>query len=151
MRQMWLVLLIGFAAPAYAQTPPVPAMPCPAGSDTARQPLSPRGWIIDLPSIAARSERELLGLRLSVRDVRVEELSDAGFYVPAGVTECRVLVVPAEGPLIQVSPGELVDFQGEFRRQRAASPGGDGILYVYAYTVRKVPETSVATAGSTGP
>jgi hypothetical protein len=151
MHMVWLTLLIALAAPAEAQTGTTAAVPCPAGNETTSPPLSPRVWITDLPSIATRSERELLGLRLSVRDVRVEELSDSGFYVPAGAAACRVLIVPAEGPLIQVAPGELVDFQGEFRLQKASSASGAGTLYVYAYTVRKVPETSVAAAGSTGP
>jgi hypothetical protein len=36
-----------------------------------------------------------------------------------------------------VAPGELIDFQGEFRRQRDRT----GSIFIYAYIVRPAPPT----------
>jgi hypothetical protein len=96
-------------------------------------------WITDPQALTAIPVGVLRTLRLSLRDVAVDRVTDGGFYVRLRDSTCSLLVIPAEGSLIHVIRDELVDIQGEFRDLRSRSPIGAEGVFVYAYTVRKVP------------
>ena len=98
-------------------------------------------WITSLPVAIAVSRENWRGRRLALRDARVEQIDSGGFWI-GGRENCGLFVRPAEGSLIQVSTGELIDLQGEFRlRARAAERSATSSeVYVYAYIVRKTPE-----------
>ena len=97
-------------------------------------------WITDLSVALTTPTDELRGRRIAVTDARIEQVDDGGFWIGASGDGCRLYVKPAEGRLIQVSVGELVDLQGEFRfpvkpeqRRELQDPS------VYAYIVRQAP------------
>jgi len=99
-------------------------------------------WITSLPLALRTPPPQLRGRQLSLWDVRVEQVDDRGFWIGAGDNECRLYVTPAEGGLIHVTAGELIDLQGEFRFaiQQGSRDGSRANAYVYAYVVRKAPE-----------
>jgi len=101
-------------------------------------------WITNLPVALRTPVEELRGRRIALRDVRVAQVDSKGFWIGIGSGEGCLYVRPAEGPLIQVRSGELVDLQGEFR-SRAEQHGDyttDKSPFVYAYIVRKQSEGS---------
>jgi len=65
-------------------------------------------------------------------DARIEQVDDAGFWIGGSEDGCRLYVRPAEGPLIQVKVGELVDLQGEFRFRAAAADDRGPRASIYA-------------------
>jgi hypothetical protein len=78
-------------------------------------------------------------IRLSIKDVVVDDVSDDGFWVGSAGSECRLYVVPAEGELIRVRRGETVSMQGEIRyRTLRQLPSGKPTNqpYLYSYIVR---------------
>jgi hypothetical protein len=77
-----------------------------------------------------------------LRDVPVEHVEEGGFWIGTRTAGCEMYVFPAEGSLIHVTLGELVDLQGEFRFRRVPAAGAQARLapYVYAYIVRRVPD-----------
>jgi hypothetical protein len=91
--------------------------------------------VVDINQLAqALSDTSLIGCELAVDDVRVERLTTDGFWVATAASS--VLVVPAEGPLIRVEPGERVDLHGEVKAARSDHRSPGGASWVYAYTVR---------------
>jgi hypothetical protein len=96
-------------------------------------------WVTDPQALNAMPIRVLRTVRLSLRDVAVDRVTGAGFYVRLSVPSCSLLVIPAEGSLIHVARDELVDIQGEFRDSRSRSPVNAEGVFIYAYTVRKAP------------
>lgn len=104
----------------------------------SNQPQTVR-WVTDPQALRVIPIRVLRTLRLSLRDVAVDRVTDAGFYVRLSAPTCSLLVIPAEGSLIRVTRDELVDIQGEFRDARSRSPVNAEDMFIYAYTVRKVP------------
>lgn len=101
----------------------------------------PRVWITDIQNPALTSPNELRGRRLSVRDLVVDSIDAHGFWILVGRPQCRMFVVPAEGSLIRVAPGEVVDLQGEFRHATQADLHDTSTpVFIYAYVVRKAPE-----------
>jgi hypothetical protein len=114
---------------------------CTAEPTAVATTLAPdEHWITSLPVAIAVSREDWHGRQLALRDARVEQTGSEGFWI-GGPTNCGLFVRPAEGSLIQVRAGDLIDLQGEFRlRARSAerSTTGDDV-YVYAYIVRKAP------------
>ena len=104
------------------------------------RPEGPTRWITNLETVFALPAPQAQGQRISVRSVRVSQVDPTGFWI-TGSNQCRLFIVPAEGSLIHVEPGELISLQGELRLHSrlhaslAPSPGA----YVYAYIVRKAP------------
>jgi len=132
----------GQAMPAASTTEP--ARPCGPPIDVVTQ-ANERAqvrWITSLPLAVTTPPAQLRGRQLSLQDVRVEQVDDRGFWVGAGDNGCRLYVTPAEGGLIHVTPGELVDLQGEFRFRvhQDEREGSSSTVYVYAYVVRRAPE-----------
>jgi hypothetical protein len=84
----------------------------------------------------------LLGREVALRELRVDEVASRGFWVTANAGAARFFVVPAEGELIEVAPGDTVNIHGDVRllpedwRRRQATLTGAGRMLVYAYTVR---------------
>ena len=86
----------------------------------------------------------LAGREVSVHRLEVTMVDRNGFWVSAGQGKGEILVVPAEGSLITVHPGDSVDVHGEVRFVRiaphrapaAASTPAQLMPSVYAYTVR---------------
>jgi len=115
--------------------PPIEAVTQPGESAQVR-------WITSLPMALTMPPPQLRGRQLSLQDVRVEQVDDRGFWIGAGDTSCRLYVTPAEGGLIHVTAGELIDLQGEFRFpvQQGSRDASRTNGYVYAYVVRKAPE-----------
>jgi len=97
-------------------------------------------WITELSVALATPADELRGRRISVTDARIEQVDEGGFWIGGKGDGCRLYVTPAEGRLIHVSVGELVDLQGEFRfrvkADQSREPHGPS---VYAYIVRPAP------------
>jgi hypothetical protein len=89
-------------------------------------------------------DAQLAGREVVATHVLVMALTGEGFWAAATAGKEPVFVVPAEGALITVRPGEFVNLHGEIRlsatrRQRDASlnlPTPRLTPYVYAYTVR---------------
>lgn len=87
---------------------------------------------------------ELAGREVSADHVEVTNVDRHGFWVSTANGKTEVLVVPAEGSLITIRPGESVDIHGEVRfvriRPHRPRPGNadsaEMTPYVYAYTVR---------------
>ena len=76
-------------------------------------------WITNIEAVFALPAPQAQGLRISVRNVRVSQVDPTGFWI-TGSNHCRLFIVPAEGSLIHVEPGELINLQGELRlRSRA--------------------------------
>ena len=95
-------------------------------------------WITDLRVAMTTPVDELRGRRVSLMDAPVAQVDDAGFWIGGSQDGCRLYVTPAEGRLIRVTVGELVDLQGEFR-VRAPRKEGEPAKSVYAYIVRQSP------------
>jgi hypothetical protein len=136
-------LLIPIALLAGQDQQPVPAT---ANSRCTAEPAAvattlaaDERWITSLPVAIAVSREEWRGRRLALRDARVEQIDSGGFWI-GGHENCGLFVRPAEGSLIQVSTGELIDLQGEFRARSAEHSQTMTGVYVYAYIVRKAPE-----------
>ena len=118
------------------------------GSDTLSPALIPplpldKLAIFDIAAIATEKPDSLLGAEVVAARVRVNEIVGRGFWASAVDGDERVLVVPAEGNLITVRPGEFVSVHGEVRLRASPlvgqqSPGTfrSAIPYVYAYTIR---------------
>jgi len=129
------------------------------GSDTlspASVPPPPldKVAIFDISAIATDEPDSLLGVEVVAAHVRVSEIVDRGFWASAGDGEERVFVVPAEGNLITVRPGEFVTVHGDVRLRPGPLDGQQSsgrtfrplIPYVYAYTVRPAwPKEKQAT------
>jgi hypothetical protein len=101
--------------------------------------------LLDLDSAMLTSDdAHLAGREVVATHVRVIALTGEGFWAVATAGREPVFVVPAEGTLITVRPGEFLNLHGEIRlsakrRQRDASlnlPTPKLTPYVYAYTVR---------------
>ena len=118
------------------------------GSDTlspASVPPPPldRLAIFDINAIATDEPDSLFGVEVAAH-VRVDEIVGRGFWVAAIDGGERIFVVPAEGKLITVRPGEFITLHGEVRLrasrlvgQQSASQLFRPVLpYVYAYTIR---------------
>lgn len=118
------------------------------GSDTRSPavippPLIDKLAIFDLAAIATEKPDSLLGVEVVAAHVRVDAIVGRGFWASAADGEERVFVVPAEGNLITVRPGEFVTVHGEVRLRASPLVGqqhpgtfGSVIPYVYAYTIR---------------
>ena len=141
-----LLLVVALTGSQSAQTvnPTEDVHPClahlgVAGADDENAQVR---WITSLPLALTTPLPQLRGRHLSLRDVRVEQVDDRGFWIGTGVDRCRLYVRPAEGRLIRVTPGELIDLQGEFRFriQQGSLDGSRTAAYVYAYVVRKAPD-----------
>ena len=90
--------------------------------------------VVDLNGLArAVNDAHLIGCEVAVDDLTVERMAVGGFWVRAAGR--LVLVVPAEGTLIRVEPGERIDVHGELRGTPAGHVTSDR-SWVYAYTVR---------------
>jgi len=96
-------------------------------------------WITDLRVALATPPDQLRGRRIWVTDARIEQVDDAGFWIGGSQDGCRLYVRPAEGPLIRVTVGELVDLEGEFRFRASPTDGREPRASVYAYIVRQSP------------
>lgn len=100
--------------------------------------------IFDINAIATDEPDSLLGVEVVAAHVKVSEIVDRGFWVAAIDGDERIFVVPAEGNLITVRPGEFVTVHGDVRlrptpldgQQSPSRTFGPLIPYVYAYTVR---------------
>jgi len=124
------------AAAALDDPPPCAAV----RNDSTPADLTPDvRWITNLRVALNTSAEDLRGRRIAIRDARVARVDSDGFWVGVNNDECRLYIIPAEGRLIQVRSGELVDFEGEFRLHVEQHNGSitDSTLVVYAYTVRK--------------
>jgi hypothetical protein len=118
-----------------SDTPP-PALVPPPPLDTLA--------IFDLAAIATDEPDSLLGVEVVAAHLRVDEIGDRGFWATAADGEERVFIVPAEGTLITVRPGEFVTVHGEVRLRPRPLGGQQSpsrtfrsvIPYVYAYTIR---------------
>ena len=97
--------------------------------------------LTDLQIATALPVSTLRGREVSAVDVRVTAVDPTGFWItPSDTSRCAILVLPAEGSLIQVAPGDRVDVRGEFRvRRMERTTTAPGSPYVYAYTVRHAP------------
>jgi hypothetical protein len=95
-------------------------------------------WIVDFGALATIPVHALRGRHISAREGRVDDVTPDGFWVAAESGNCRVFVIPAEGALIHVRVGDLVDLQGEFREASGAETH-PRTPFVYAYTVRHAP------------
>ena len=113
-----------------------------AATESADDETSP---IFDLDALAATPKTpDLVGREISTRDVRVKQVANHGFWVSAENGARVVFVVPAEGSLIIVRPGEVVSLNGEVRltattqhNKSDVNSEPEGVMpYVYAYTVR---------------
>ena len=105
-------------------------------------------WITSLQVAATAPPQQLRGRRVSLRDVQVAQTDGPGFWIAAGTGGCQLFVDPAEGDLIHVTPGQLIDLLGEFRFRRARSGGAPSsrVPYVYAYIVRRYSPMPIRTA-----
>ena len=143
---MSVLILLPVALLAVQANPPLPrftdvqvcATPVKTSGTSTRNPAT--RWITDLGVALTTPPDELRGRLISVTDARIEQVDDSGFWIGGNGGGCRLHVTPAEGRLIHVSVGELVDLQGEFRfpvkpEQNRESPGPS----VYAYIVRQAP------------
>jgi hypothetical protein len=104
-----------------------------------------RHSILAIDTVAtASADTHLVGREVMADDLEVEEVVGSRFWVSANDGKDRVLIVPAEGSLISVRTGELVNVHGEVRlgridahRSNARSPALTPLApCVYAYTVR---------------
>ena len=111
----------------------------------ATQGSSQRYPLLDLDSAMLTSDDgQLAGREVVATHVLVLALTGEGFWAAATAGKEPLFVVPAEGALITVSPGEFVNLHGEIRlsatrRRRHVSlnrPTPRLTPYVYAYTVR---------------
>lgn len=96
-------------------------------------------WITELSAVASIPSDALRGRHLSAHGARVTDVARDGFWVVDEGTHCRIFVVPAEGALIDVAVGELVDLQGEFRAWTQPRKEPRVPAFLYAYTVREAP------------
>jgi len=91
-------------------------------------------------------------IRLSVKDVVVDDVDERGFWISANDSTCRLFVRPAEGDRIHVRRGEIVSVQGEIRYavEHGASNGSPRQWpYLYSYIVR--PAWYAGTNGAAEP
>src|ERR1051325_3910511 len=137
-------LLILFAAGAAARGQQSPAwqscLPAFEDNITGATADASRTWITDLAGLQQiTSQTAPTPIRLSIREVTVDDVSNEGFWIVADGRQCRLYVVPAEGQLIRVRRGEVVSVQGEIRygvlrEPSTAKPKRQP--YLYSYTVR---------------
>jgi hypothetical protein len=141
------VVLLALALQA-SQAPDRPAAaapddppPCAAvrNDSTPADLTSDVQWITTLPVALHTPIEGLRGRRIALRDARVARVDSEGFWIGVNNDECRLYIMPAEGRLIQVRSGELVDLEGEFRLHVEQRNGSITARtpFVYAYTVRK--------------
>ena len=114
---MHILLLAGLLMAA-ADTPagePVPhqgnATPAVATGDS---PVV----LFDLHSLVARSSgrvTDVAGREVAIRELRVADVDASGFWVTGDGDDGRVFVFPAEGELIEVTPGDTVNVHGDVR------------------------------------
>jgi hypothetical protein len=107
-------------------------------SDESRYPI----FSIDTIAVSPPA-LELAGREVSADAVEVTRVDRNGFWASATEGKREVFVIPAEGRLITVRPGESVDIHGEVRfvrmkpnHSRTGNSDSDIRPYVYAYTVR---------------
>jgi hypothetical protein len=142
----------GPAAPAQQSPSRQPCFPSSERTTTSASADSSRVWITDLAGLQQiTSQTAPRRIRLSLRDVAVDEVSNEGFWIVADGKQCRLYVVPAEGQRIRVRRGEIVSVQGEIRygslrETPSAKPRQQ--LYLYSYIVRPAwyPDTKADAA-----
>ena len=138
MTAVLLAAMVNVAAPQGTQDSR-PACAVGDERDDSR-PNEPTRWITNLEAVFALPVPQAQGQRISVRNARVSQVDPTGFWI-TGSNHCRLFIVPAEGSLIHVEPGEVINLQGELRlRSRAHATFAPSLgAYVYAYIVRKTP------------
>lgn len=111
--------------------------------------------ILDLAALTEPSTDTLIGRKVVLSNVPVAAPTSHGFWAALETGNRSVFVRPAEGTLITVWTGELVNLQGEVR---ALSPDllaawdldTDDDWFVYAYTVRHSTPVTADPATSSG-
>ena len=95
-------------------------------------------WLTDIRDVFdAYVASALIGTRISVRDIRIEDADGDRFWIVSADQKTRIRVIAAERGLVTVRPGAIVSVQGEFRRAAPVrQEEGESEVYVYAYVVR---------------
>jgi hypothetical protein len=135
---MMTTVIVGTATRKSRQSGSADESATDISSNASRTPI----FSIDAIAVSP-PDLELAGREVSADGIEVTKTDRDGFWVSANSGKREVLVIPAEGSLITVRPGESVDIHGDVRLMRMTKASdsrtpepADIRPYVYAYTVR---------------